>query len=249
LYWLLEGNIMLRKAAYLFLILFFVLSSVLVYTVISGVNKAEKAVVQPIGELVRQLIVPVTPVILPNATTIVRQISDLSRLETASIELEKVITAERNSDLWWGALGESMVFVAHGKVVAGVDFAQMSDGDLQVADPETVWIHLPPAILFDDLPALDNEKSFVADRDTGLLTRADPELETNVRRNAEDAIKEEALNSGILERADQNARQYMLEFLNSLGFTNVEFYDETPPVPPAFEQAIPKGFAVTPAAP
>jgi hypothetical protein len=240
---------MLKKAAYVFLILFFLLSSILVYTFISGVNRAEKNVVQPVSDLVRQLIVPVTPVILPNPSTIVHQINDLSRLETASVDLEKVITAERNSDALWGALGESMVFVAYGKVVAGVDFAQMTPADIQVVDPDTVWVHLPEAVLFDDLPALDNEKSFVADRDTGLLTRANPELETEVRRVAEATIREEALASGVLERANYNAQQYMLDFLNGLGFENVEFYEETPPVPPAFEQELPKGFAVTPAAP
>ena len=240
---------MLRKVAYFFLILFFILSSVLVYTLISGVNKAEKAVVQPVSDLVRQLIVPVTPVILPNPSTIVRQINDLSRLETASVDMEKVITAERNSEVLWGALGESMVFVAYGKVVAGVDFAGMSAADLQVVDPNTVWVHLPEATLFDDLPALDNEKSFVADRDTGLLTRADSELETEVRRVAEQTIKEEALGSGVLDRANYNAQKYMLDFLNGLGFENVEFYADTPPTPPTFEQEVPKGFVVTPTAP
>ena len=30
---------------------------------------------------------------------------------------------------------------------------------------------MPPAEIFDDLPILDTEKSFVADRDMGLLTK------------------------------------------------------------------------------
>lgn len=240
---------MLRKIATVLLILFFLLSSLLVYSVIRGINATERRVVDPVADLVRQLIVPVTPVILPNPTTIVRQINTLSRLETASVDLEKVITAERNSDALWGLLGESMVFVAHGRVVAGVDFDQMSADDLRVVDPDTVWVHLPDAVLFDDLPALDNEKSFVADRDTGLLTRADPELESNVRRLAEQTIREEALSSGVLEKADENAQIYMADFLQSLGFDQVEFFEETPPSPPAFEQDVPKGFAVTPTAP
>jgi hypothetical protein len=240
---------MLRKLAYLFLIIFFVLSSVFVYTLITGVNRAEKAIVQPVGELVRQLFLPATPVILPSPTTIVLQITDLSRLETASIDLEKIITAERNPDLLWGALGETMVFVAHGRVIAGVDLAEMSAADLQVVDPDTVWIHLPDAMIFEDLPALDNEKSFVADRDTGLLTRADPELETEVRRLAEETIRDEALQSGVLEQANHNAQLYMADFLQGLGFENVQFHSEAPPVPPVYEQDLPKGFALTPAAP
>jgi hypothetical protein len=240
---------MLRKVAYALLILLFVLGAILVYTVITTVNRAEETVVQPIGDLVRQLFIPVTPAVLPSSTTIVNQINTLARLETASVDLEKVITAERNSDALWGALGETMVFVARGKVVAGVDFAEMEAADVQVPDPDTVWIHLPRAIIFDDLPALDNEGSYVADRDTGILTRADPELETEVRRIAEATVKEEALASGVLERADESAQQYMRDFLTGLGFETVEFFDETPPVPPAFEQTVPKGYVLTPAAP
>ncbi|MFQ5401496.1 MAG: DUF4230 domain-containing protein [Anaerolineae bacterium] len=237
---------MLRKLAYFFLILFFAIGSFAAYTFVVSIKSAEKQVVQPITSLVRQLVLPATPVILPSSTTIVHQINDLSRLETASVDLEKVITAERNSDVLWGALGETMVFVAHGKVVAGVDFTTMKTEDLQVMGPETVMVHLPEAVIFDDLPVLDNEKSYVADRDTGLLTRADSELETEVRRIAEERIREDALASNVLERANENARQYMLDFLHGLGFENVIFTDEPPPTPPPFDQEVPKGFVLTP---
>jgi hypothetical protein len=111
-------------------------------------------------------------------------------------------------------------------------------------------VHLPEAKIFDDLPVLDNERSFVADRDTGLLAGADPELETEVRRAAERTIKEAAADSGVLERANANAQQYMLNFLQGLGFENVVFTDEPPPTPPPFEQEVPKGYEViTPTAP
>ncbi len=238
---------MLRNVVYVLLIIFFIVASVAAYAVITTFNKADEAVVEPIGNLVRDLILPATPVILPDNTTIVREINNLTRLETASIELEEVITAERKQDVLWGALGETMVFVAYGTVYAGVDFAEMTAEDLQVVDPDTVWIHLPPAQYFDDIPALNTERSFVADRDTGLLTKGDPAMETEVRQAAEEKLREEAQGSDILEIADENARQFMQDFLQGLGFENVEFYDETPPVPPPFEQEVPKGFAVTPA--
>lgn len=237
---------MLRKLAYLFLIIFFAVSAFAIYTLVRGVQTVDDAVVEPVGNLVRQLVLPVTPEILPNPATIVLEIKDLARLETASYELEKVVTAESNTDVLWGALGEKMVFVAHGKVVAGVDMAAMRADDLRVVDPDTVWVHLPEAVLFDDLPVLDNEQSYVADRDTGLLTRADPELETQVRREAEASILEAAQSSELLLRADENARAYMENFLRGLGFENVVFMEETPPVPPPYEQPVPKGFAVTP---
>ncbi|MEM7113997.1 MAG: DUF4230 domain-containing protein [Chloroflexota bacterium] len=240
---------MLRKLVYVFLIIFFALGSFAAYTFVRGVQTVDEGVIEPVGDLVRQLVLPVTPEILPNPTTIVLEIKDLARLETASFELEKVVTAESNQDVFWGALGESMVFVAHGKVIAGVDMAAMRADDLRVVDPKTVWVHLPEAKIFDDLPVLDNDRSYVADRDTGLFTSADPELETAVRREAEDAIIEAAQSGELLGRANENAEAYMRNFLQGLGFEEIVFMDETPPEPPAYEQQVPKGFAVTPVAP
>lgn len=248
-----RGGDGLRKAVYVAVFVFFLLLSCGIVataaTFIGGVNTAQRAVVEPVGDFVRQLVLPATPVVLPNPATIVREINDLSRLETASYEFEKVITAERNQDILWGALGESMVFVAHGKVYAGVDFSKMTTQDLQVYSPDTVYVHLPEAEIFEDIPVLDNERSFVADRDTGLLTRADEQLETTVRREAERAIREAAQESEILERANLNAQTYMTTFLQGVGFENVIFTDEPPEPAPPFEQEVPKGFVVTPAPP
>ena len=234
---------MLRKLTYIFLILFFIMGAIAAYTFVATVNKAGTAA-QPIGEFVQQLMIPATPVILPSSSTIVLQINDLARLETASVELEKIVTAERNNEYLWGAMGETMIFVANGKVVAGVDLGQMTPADIQVVDPTTVMVHMPEATLFDDLPALDNDRSYVADRDTGLLTRADPQLETEVRRLAESVLIEEALNSGVMERADYNAQQYMLTFMQGLGFETVIFTDGVPPTPPPFVQEVPKGYVL-----
>ena len=241
-----SGTSVLKAGAYGCLILFFGLLSFAVIMFIVGVDRTNESVVEPVGNLVRQLALPATPEILPNPSTIVREINDLSRLETASFEFEKVITAETKQDVFWGALGESMVFVAYGKVYAGVDFAEMSVDDLQVYDANTVYVYLPPARIFEDIPVLDSQRSFVADRDTGILTRADPELETEVRRAAENAIMEAAQESEILERANNNAQEYMLNFLQGLGFENVIFTDEPPEPAPPFEQQIPKGFILTP---
>ncbi len=238
------GGGMLQKLAYFFLIIFFIFGSVAAFMVIGTVRTTQQAVA-PLSDFVNQLFVEATPVILPSNTTIVREISDLARLETASVEMEKVVTAERNSETLWGVMGESMVFVANGKVVAGIDFADMQEEDIQVVDPLTVMVHLPDAAIFDDLPALDNEKSYVADRDTGLLTRADPELESEVRRIAEARLREEAIATGVVEKAEVNAQEYMLGFLQGLGFENIIFMDETPPVPEPYVQEIPKGYILS----
>lgn len=235
----------MRKVMYALLIIFFAVATFLMVTVLVTANQAREAV-SPIGDLVRDLVIPATPVVLPDPVVIVTEIQDLARLETASYSFEKVIRAERGEqDFLWGALGETLIFVAHGEVVAGVDLSKMQTDDLQVVDPETVMIHLPEAEIFHVVP--DEERSYVADRDTGLLVGADPQLESLVRRQAVAELRAAAEESDILARANQNAEVYMSNFLRGLGFTNVTFTDAPPPEPPPFEQELPKGYSVTPA--
>ena len=233
-------------------VLFFIGMVFLAFAVarlVNTVNDGATAAIEPIGDRFRSLLVPATPVILPDPATVVKQINDLSRLETASYEMEKVITADSEQDGLLGMLlGESMVFVAYGKVYAGVDFSKMTAADLVVVDPDTVMVHLPGAEIFADIPVLDNERSYVADRDTGLLTRADPELETKVRQAGESSIREAAQSSDILTRANTNAQTYMNNFLAGLGFTEVTFTPETPPPASPYQQEIPKGYYLLPTA-
>ena len=239
----------LKKAAYISVIVFFggliLLGAFATYTFVSTVNKAEEAVA-PLSELVKELFVPVTPVILPDPYTLLKQINDEARLMTVSADYEQIVTAERNSDVLWGAFGETMIFQGVGKVTAGIDLAEMAIEDIQVIDPVTVQIHLPESKIFDDLPILDTEKSKVLDRDTGLLARPDAQLETQMRQAAEAQILAAAQESDIVERADYNAQQQMMTLLQGLGFENVIFSDD--PLPPAtpYVQEVPKGFVLTP---
>lgn len=216
-----------------------------VYTV-NQAGEAARDAVQPIGNLWRQLSVEATPVIMPDPVTIVREINKLSNLETASYTLQKIIIAQRNQDVLWGALGESLIFEAVGDVIAGIDLSQLQAADLQIVDPDTVMIHLPPAQLLHS--SLDNQQSRVIDRDKGILASVDPQLESQVRAEAELQIREAALQDGILAEAKQNAEDVMRGFLNKLGFDNVVFTDETPPPAPPYRPEIPKGvIVVTPA--
>lgn len=206
-------------------------------------------IVQPIGELVSRLTVQSTPVILPDPVTIVHELNDVARLETAEYIAEKVVRAERDQDFLFGAFGETMLFVAYGEVIAGIDLGTMTPADVQVVDPVTVMINMPEAEILH--ATIDNDRSYVADRDTGLAIAItggiDPNLETEVRQRAEVEIEMAALEAGILERANDNAELFMRSFLMGLGFENIIFTDGPPPPVPTYEQPIPKGYSlVTP---
>ena len=69
---------------------------------------------------------------------------------------------------------------------------------------------------------LDNARTRVYSRNTGLLVPADPNLETQVRQEAEKQLLEEAVTGGILNQARENARATVTSLLLGLGFEKVD---------------------------
>jgi hypothetical protein len=90
-----------------------------------------------------------------------------------------------------------------------------------VGENGTVTIALPQAEVF--ITALDNERSYVFERDIGLLRRADIELESAARLAAEQEMLKAAIEDGILEQAQTNAENYLYRLLRSLDFSDVTF--------------------------
>jgi hypothetical protein len=82
-------------------------------------------------------------------------------------------------------------------------------------------VKLPAAEIF--IATLDNQKSYVVDRTTGLLGKPDPNLETTIRQQAEIDIRKAAEDDGILEIAQQNAVTYLTKFFAALGYQNTIF--------------------------
>jgi NACalpha-BTF3-like transcription factor len=71
---------------------------------------------------------------------------------------------------------------------------------------------------------VDNERTRVYSRETGLFTAVDPNLESDVRREAERQVRQAALDNGILRVAATNARTTMTSFLRGLGFEQPAFW-------------------------
>jgi hypothetical protein len=163
-----------------------------------------------------------TPTILPDPVTIIRDVRTLARLETIQYTVEKVVTAQKGQESLGFLFGDQLIFVAHGVVLAGVDLSKIEEDDLWV-DGVVLKVRLPEAEIF--MATLDNDKSYVYDRDTGLFTKGDIHLETAARQVAEDEIEKAALEDGILDLAQQNAEVYLHRLLRSLGYPDVIFVD------------------------
>ena len=88
-------------------------------------------------------------------------------------------------------------------------------------DRQTVTLRLPPARILSH--RLDNELSRVYDREQGLLTKGDPQLESQVRQDAERAILQAACQGGILAQANLNAQRQVQILLLALEFREISF--------------------------
>jgi hypothetical protein len=104
-------------------------------------------------------------------------------------------------------------------VVAGIDHAQLKADDVQVKG-DAVQVRLPAAQIL--TTRIDNARTRVYSRTTGLLVSTDPNLESEVRLTAEQQIAQAALDDGILDKARQNARNSVTALLYGLGFRTVD---------------------------
>jgi hypothetical protein len=136
-----------------------------------------------------------------------------------------VITAEINQGFFESLFGEKLLFVAHGYVIAGVDLGKMNAEDMWLAG-EILHVRLPKAEVL--VATLDNQKSYVYNRETGILTHGDMNLETAARQAAEEQIRFAALDDGILEQAQINANVFLEGFFESLGYQAVIFEEPNP---------------------
>lgn len=183
-----------------------------------------RRVTQPLAEAERTLqrqfeqLTNPTPTIEPDPVTIVREVRSLSRLETAAYTVEKIITAETRQGPFAFLIGDRLILVAHGQVIAGVDLEALEENDITIMDGGVVDIALPEAEVF--VTALSNEQSYIFHRDTGVIGM-NVELETEARRAAEEEILNAALEDGILDMAQKNAESYVRHLVLTLGFKEV----------------------------
>ena len=176
------------------------------------INQANQALQTQVSNLLNP-----TPTIIADPITYINEVRALARLETIQYSVEKVITGETGGGTFQALFGDKILFVGHGTVIAGIDMEKLQPEDMHFENG-VLTVKLPPAEIF--IAALDNEKSYVYDRETGVLAKPDVNLETLVRQRAEEEIRTAAINDGILEQAQANAEAYLFKFFAALGYPN-----------------------------
>ena len=153
--------------------------------------------------------------------TVVDRIQRLQRLETVVYTMDKLVTGAKENPIFPDFLaGDRLLMMVHGEVVAGIDFSNLKAGDVKV-EGRQVHLRLPASQILST--RLDSAKTRVYSRQTGLLVPTDPNLETQVRQEAERQLQEAALADGILRTAQLNAASTITSLLQGLGFEKIEF--------------------------
>jgi hypothetical protein len=157
-----------------------------------------------------------------NTPALLTAVRDLARLESVSFHIEKVIDLQDTQARMGGMLHahDSILLVAAGDVVAGIDLSKLRDGDVTVIPTSSeVRLQLPPPEILS--VQLDSRHTYVHSRKTDLLARPSVDIETRARMHAEEDIRNGALDAGILERARQNTGHTLSALVRSLGYEHV----------------------------
>jgi hypothetical protein len=199
---------------------------VVVWIAVTSVNKSISSALNPLQDAnnaistqVSNLLHP-TPTVIPDPVTIIREVRSLARLETIQFTVEKVITAEVGQGDFAFLFEDRLLLVAHGVVIAGIDLEKLKPEDLWL-EGGVLNVRLPDAEVF--IATLDNDKTYVYERDTGILRKPIQDLETLARQAAEKEIRSAAIGDGILTIAEQNAESYLTRLFIALGYTDVIF--------------------------
>lgn len=151
---------------------------------------------------------------------VVDELQELAELTT--VEMVETTTIERGDDhgILNLVLGDRVYLFAVARIGAGVDLARLDEDAITVNNETGVLtIEVPRAEIF--YAYLDSESTTVLDRDTGLLTKGDDQLESATRAEAERILQAQAVGAGILDRAQTSADDFLTGFFTSMGYTDV----------------------------
>lgn len=161
-----------------------------------------------------------------NSMAVVIKMRELSRLETSSFTVEKIISVgePEKPSIRDFLFGDKILLIAQGEVIAGFDLSKINEDSI-VVDGNKLVINLPDSEILASY--LHNEGTRVYDRETGIFTSPNKDLEKEAREEAEKAILEAACNSGILEQAKENGAKQIRTMYENIGFEEVEINVKT----------------------
>lgn len=155
-------------------------------------------------------------------------ISEIGELATAEYCFKAPEVVEREKTQLWGlaipGTGNKIIFCYEGVVKAGIEF---SDVKATVNENnKTVFIRLPEAKILST--ELNNDSFEIYDEEKGIFSRNFDFTDfNNAQQDLKDNVKQSAIESGLLERASENAKTLIKSAVGALLDLNeysIEFY-------------------------
>ena len=142
---------------------------------------------------------------------VIHEIQKLGRLQSTAFGVDTVITASKELEKLQALLEQKGLFVAHGRVLAGVDLAKITPQMVEVApknpnDATTqITINLPAPEIF--AVYLDNLELY--DWQTGLfgVVNNDPEILEQAQNSAKNEVLKKACQGEILSIGAESAKE------------------------------------------
>ena len=150
-------------------------------------------------------------------SSIESSIHTIGRMETAKYTATINVHADNEQSAgilaFTGLTTWTVDYVAHVVVVAGVDF-----NDVTISmDNGVAYVHVPDAFVFDDLPVVNETTSYVAYTDIGAWSDYREGTVSVLERNAADQAKRDAVASGLIALANDNAKAIISDAFSSSG--------------------------------
>jgi len=164
-----------------------------------------------------------------DGATVVREIRALSKLETNALRVEKVIALKDHQKHLRGLIDadDSLLFVAAGEVVLGVDFQKLGPDDVRFdSKTGTATIELPAIEVLST--RFDESKSYVHSRTTDTFAKRNEGLEAAARRDALAAFAIAGKDPAAIESAKASAEKQLRALAKAWGAKDLVVTWKTP---------------------
>jgi hypothetical protein len=145
------------------------------------------------------------------SVTVLERIQALAELTTQRYNFSSIVTSQREMPPLLEAIyGDRQVLIAVGYIDAGIDLASLEANAITITS-DTVNVTLPAPTL--QACVLDENATYVAERETGIFAPDAPNLDSDARQFAVAQFRDQALETGILQDAEDEARVVITQVL------------------------------------
>lgn len=149
----------------------------------------------------------------------IHEVKDIGILSTSEYTVGKVIRLNDPPEEWY-KYGERKILIScKAKIKAGVDLSKLKEGDIKVSG-KTIEITLPPAEITSftmDPKDIHTEMESV----TGFRSGFTQKDKNDFLRQGEASIREDIMETNILENAERDARKFLKDFYSEMGFEEI----------------------------